>query len=511
MDAASIAEWNTPVLQQKNYLALIRLAMNGNENEYDVWKDLQASTGNAQYVNRGRAISRIAIAPEHQQPVMLDMYAAWVKSSEQVEHFIAYSGYVRKLNAVYGSNSNRASALREVLQKRYGEGTTDYIDSFIAEKANPYAHAQRTWIDKVMRAFRGKTVTAYLALKFSGIVMQGITSPAPYLIYLAPHEYLGGLLKFVMHPRQTFALINDLSVHMENRSADPMYKLVDEQYQATFNKPGHALASINRAGMIGLTLIDRIAVYPGWLALYDKETNRLRKEQPNLTDTKIRYQAVLNADEITRAVQPGSRDTDIAPLFKQKGPNTEILNAFLQFQASLNTVFQTMWYDIPQHIRDRKIERVVGTVMWYALSSFILGWVRHGFDDDDDDADKWRKGFYWMTNQGTDSIPLVGNTVTYLMELIMTGKGTGQSNPYRLLPVQQETADSIAHFARALNASDSKKAERSFGLAAKYGAEAMALGLGLPVSGFKQGYRAFDLDKDDDTNFILELMGRQVK
>jgi hypothetical protein len=71
-----------------------------------------------------------------------------------------------------------------------------------------------------------------------------------------------------------------------------------------------------------------------------------------------------------------------------------------------------------------------------------------------------------------------------------------------LLPVQYETADSIAHLSRALNADDSN------GMAAKYGAEA----LGLPVSGFKQGYRAFDLDgNNDDTNFILELMGRQVK
>jgi hypothetical protein len=317
MDAASIAEWNMPVLQQNNYLALIRLAMNGNENEYDVWKDLQASTGKPQYVNKGRSISRIEISPEHQQPVMLDMYAAWVKSSEQVEHFIAYSGYVRKLNAVYGSNSNRASGLREILENRYGKGATEYINGFIAEKANPYAQAQRTWIDKVMRAFRGKTVTAYLALKFSGVVMQGITSSAPFGGYLAPHEYLGGLLKFAMHPRHMFEHINDLSVHMDNRSADPMYKLVDEQYQATLNKPGHALASVNRAGMIGLTLVDRFAVYPGWLTLYEKETNRLRKESPDMTDSQ--YQAVLYADEITRAVQPGSRDTDIAPLHKQKG------------------------------------------------------------------------------------------------------------------------------------------------------------------------------------------------
>ncbi len=527
MNAASIAEFNQPVWRVAHYVPLVRLESGGDTNENRVAEDLlgMSSTRKQTGTDKGMTQKRIDIAAAYMRPVQLGLYSTWVDSVKRTEHFIAYAPYVRELNRVYKSVD--AGNLRGWIRNRYGDGMLKYIDQYVNETANPEAIGEQSRVDRTIKAIRGRTASAYLAWKMSGILKQFVTSPAPYFAHVSPAEYAAAAFDLVKNFQDISSSIREKSVFMENRVMDPIIDLIREQQAKTGNKAAAAWDRFNDLGMKGLEFADWSCVAPGWLAVYrktlatlesenktayEKELARLRAENESglpeamkteaemkaLAEKKvlepgdIELRAVKAADDVTRLCQPSNRLTDLAPLFKERGKGTEALKILTQFQTSLNVIWQNIRYDLPQAVRDKEWSTVVGMIGGYVAAGVAVNLMTQGFGggDDDDAESKMRTLVYYGMTQFTDAVPLVGDAVNTLARQVITGS-TGYQGSDDFYPAISK----IFQAGMAVAEGDwERSAARTF--------EGFGYAFGAPVSGIKEAGRAVGIG---DGNGTLEI------
>ena len=505
MNEVSISEFNVGVNRVKCYVPLVRRESNGDTNENKVMEDLLAINGVGKSgVNKGMTQSRTSISPLHQRPVQTGLFRTWCDSVERTEHFIAYAPYVRLLNRVY--NSRDAQYLRRTIEGRYGKGMLDYIDSYISEVANPNAQNTRSTGAELLHILRGKTAPAYLGWKASAIIKQGLTSPWPYMQFVNPAEYLAACFK-CNNPKMWEA-IQEKSVFMKNRRMDPINDLVDEMSKNAKNKVDKFWSSFTKTGMQGLEWIDWVCVAPGWYACYEKKYNQLQKasearynakmaelEERNksgngevLNPTQmetiarqemledIEVEAVTYADDCTRACQPSNRLTDLAPMFKDKN---EFMRAFLQFQTSLNVIWQNIRYDLPYAVKQKEFGRIVGTVLGYTMAGIFMNSVMDGItsgaDDDDKEKQALRNLVFYATTQFTDAVPMLGSDFTNIMDQVITGKRGFMNSGTDMTPTASKLFSAFTSAGKG-----------NWQKAASITAEGIGLYLGAPVSGTKE-------------------------
>lgn len=537
LQEASINEFNTPVWRENNYIPLVRLESNGDTNHNRVKEDLLGTLGSGtqtkQWADKGMTKKRIKISPLYQAPVETGLYKTWIDSVERTEHFIAYAGYVRELNRVYKSKDARFT--RRFIEDRYGKGMVDYIDNYINEIANPNANAALSDMDRIVKILRGRTAPAYLAWKTSSIVKQSLTSPWPFIQFMNPAQYLKSCFD-ILTKKNMYETIQAKSVFMRNRKIDPIIDLIDEQLNKKTNPFMSKVNQFNKIGMTGLEMIDWVCVAPGWLAAYEERYKALTKKNDDvyeitkaqlqeendkldivssermtekqieteaqkavLTESEIEAKAVEYADDVVRQCQPSNRSVDLAPLFKQKGPGSEIIKAVLQFQTSLNVIWQNIRYDIPMAVRQKEFKKVVGTIGGYVMAGIMMNAVCEGFggdDGEDDEATALKKLIFYSTTQFTDAIPVIGSYVTRTTEQLITGE-TPYSTNNDLFPLltkyRQGTQQAI---------------KGNWGKAAGKYAEALGLTFGAPVSGVKELLDIVSNEDGDDGLHFESLIGR---
>lgn len=509
----SVEEFNSDVFRVKKYVPLYRMESNGDTNENRVREDLLATSGAStgrNFVNKGMTQKRQSISPLNQKPVEMGLYKTWADATERTEHFINYAGYVRELNRVYKGRD--AQYVRRFIENRYGSGALKYIDDYIAEIANPNANSATGALDQIVRALRGKTAPAYLAWKASGIIKQAATSPWPYMQFVNPLEYLKANFDILTSKCKLYDDIKEKSVYMANRVMDPVMDLIKEQLENATNPVESGLNKFNAIGMKGLEWIDWACVAPGWLACYRKKYNELESandievitaqvkaendaldpSDPNrlgaegikaeaearaMSEEEIEKAAVLFADDCTRLCQPSDRKVDLAPLFKSSGPGSEIGKAFLQFQTSLNVIWQNLRYDLPYAVRQKQFKQVVGMILGYVFAGLLVGSITEGYGGDDEEEKKkaWRKFVYYGTTQFTDAIPVIGGIVSGIDSKWIAGNKGFTSNSTDLIPMFTKATKGTENMFKG----NWDKALKNYG-------EAAGLATGLPVSGAKE-------------------------
>ena len=540
LNRAMIDMFNKPMWRVENYVPMNRREQTGSENENRVIEDLLGINGAGQkWVNRGFTEKRINIKPGGQRPIELGLYKTWAQSVNSTEHLLAYGPKVQTLNAVF--KGFHSSEVRQALQDRWGKAASDYVADTIAEMANPNPTRHRQALDNIARMLRGKTASAYLAWKTSGVLKQLATSPWPYLQEIPPHEYIAACIEVSAGAGKVNDFIREKSIYMKNRDFDPMVKLIREAVEKNDNAILSAIDKFNNVGMKGLEWVDWVCVAPGWLAVYKKEVANVAKEQeakyrelfqkyqgkeyadvlPTIESKSNRalaevmneqeqdMEAVARADDAVRRMQPSSRSTDLAKLFKGRN---EVANIILQFQTALNVIWQNLRYDLPLAVKQKQTWTVLGMVTGYALAGICLGLLSEGFDDDDDERERARKILFFSFTQFTDAVPVIGEHITLLAEQTITGRRsyTGQQN---IFPVVQKAFGGIGNAAAAFWEEDPEKQRQRFIQAAQNVMEAAGISFGAPVSGIKELGRAAGIG-DGDGEFELywqALLGQRNK
>ena len=466
-----------------NYFPMQRLEVSGEEDARQTQKKIigEYSTGTRHGVGKGQTKARIDIGKANQMPINLAALTTYFSSVEANERLYAYDAYAQKLNRVI--KGYEAKNFRRTLENAYGSEAVRYLDKQVNTIIDPTAGRVYSDSDKLLRVIRGNTAAAYLGFKLSGIIKQGITSPAPFMQYVNPLHYAKAASDLAFHHKEMVDFIYSRSKLMQDRSFDMMQNITEELAKQAKTKAGKALTQVQQFGMQGLEMIDRACVAPGWLAAYREEAARLTEANKGLdkprTDNEIDRAASRYADDVLVRTQPSGRAEELAPLFREGG---EALRLLLQFQSSLNVIYNNLRHDLPNAIKNKQYKRAAGIVTGYALAGIMTGLITEGFgggdDDEPDTADKVKKTIYFAFTQGTDSVPVINGMVNSLSEKLITGK-TSYRGSSSLYPAFEKAVQGTA----ALRDADIQKA------AGRY-AEAAALTLGLPTSGTKEAIYA---------------------
>lgn len=464
----------------EHYFPMQRLDVSGEEDARQTQKKIQGefATGTRHGIAKGQTKERTDISGTYQKPIKLDVISTYLQSVEANERLFAYDKYAQKLNRVVkGYGSER---FIKDLETTYGREAVSYLNKQVNTIIDPTAGRVYSSTDKVLRVLRGNTAAAYLGWKLSGIIKQGITSPAPFLQYVNPINYTKAAIDWTIHHEQMKDFVYARSILMKNRSFDMMQTIADELAQNAKTKAGKAITQAQQLGMQGLEWIDRTCVAPGWLAAYREEEARLRKKNSSLekplSDNNIDIQASRYADDVLVRTQPSGRAEELAPLFREGG---EALRMLLQFQSSLNVIYNNVRHDLPNAIRNKQYGRAAGIITGYALAGILVGAVTEGFGgDDDDESEAWKKAIYYSLTQFTDAVPLINGDIDSISRKIITGKRAYTSGRSLFSAFEKMKEGTLA-----VSDGQVKKAAQKY-------AEAAGLTLGLPTSGTKEALYA---------------------
>ncbi len=487
MNQVFVDEFNEAMAEVENYVPIIRqdVTASGEKHEKSQAEEVLNVAGVSIKRNpdKGFSIERVKIAPSHQRATKLDLYGTWLAAVEREEHFTAFTHLARKLNAVYKGNTTASRLVRDSIVNSYGAETMRYVDDYINEVANPQTMTSTANLDKLVRLLRGSLGGAYLGWKVSGMVKQAITSPMPYLTYTNPLSMTVAAFEAITNPKAFDEAVKK-SAYMKHRVANPIFEAIKLAKQ----DPGASrlLAGFSDLGMKGLEFVDWASVSVGWKAVYNDVAAAMvkGKESVKVGGTEYRLKADPEAplltvytpeeiaDDVTLKSQPTADPAELAPLFKTKGKGGEFARAFTQFGTALNVIWQQFSSDLPNAIKHKQIGTAVRMLTAYAIAGILVGLVTRGKEDDDEDM---KDDFlFWSFTQATDSVPIVSDLVTAIWHKIATGE---KDEVYQssLYPSAEKAYRGV------INVTDGEwqQAARNFG-------ESLGLGLGLPVSGFKE-------------------------
>lgn len=476
LDRASIEWFNTPLDKRDVYLPIHRTDSQGVDFENAMADSLFNLNANKMIRNpeKGFTISRIEISPRHQKNIDMSLVGVWQTAVREQEHLIEFAGYIKKLRQVFQGNGS--SELRRAVDMRYTSALMPQIDSYIDLVANPETRPKRNSSDEIFKNLRGQTGAAYLGWKLSGLVLQAITSPAPGFSELKPWEVFSAYASIGMHPLESIEFINSRSIMMKNRTMNPIIDEVVRRKNEWGQTKGQRIYSkFMDVGQMGLTMVDRYAVAGSWMAMYQRTLNEQLKAGSDSVYAEAA--AIQKADEFILRTQPTGDVTELASLFRNQN---EAAKTILQFQTSLNVIWNNLTANVVGMARQKKFSQIIGTFMGYAVAGLVLGMVQNGYDDDDETKDKVLKSLYWSLTQGLDSVPIVGSVVDGVVQKMVTGESSwATSRGVSVSPALDKVV-------QGLNA----VMKKDWQTAISKTAEGAGIVAGMPVSGIKQAIEA---------------------
>lgn len=476
LNRASIEAYNVPLDARDYYLSIRRIDSKGDAILDDAINGILDVGTNTVISNPegGFMITRKVIRPRNQGNIDLSLIGNWRRAVADQEHLIENAAYVKQLRSVFASRTSKEVA--RAIDQAYGTSLRKEIVDYIELIANPNKSEPKTNFDKAVKAFRGRTGAAYLGWKTSGIILQGITSPMPGLSEINPAKLTAAYLQIGAHPIETINMINEKSIFMKKRTMDMIVdEAIQRRSQWNQNRFQKIMNKQEEIGQIGLTLVDRYAVAGNWLAMYNMA---LQENLENGMDTAVaETAAVQRADNFILRTQPVGDSTEMASMFRK---GNEITKAVLQFQASLNVIWNNIVPDTIGFARNKEYGKIVGTMVGYAMAGVILGLVADGFDDDDDTKKKILKLSYWSITQQLSSVPLVSvSGIDGLVQKLITGKSEYSGVGVTIFPGVDKTVQAITAMSQG-----------NWGKAASKAGEAAGIFLGAPTSAIKQYARA---------------------
>lgn len=476
LDRASIEWFNTPLDKRDVYLPIHRTDSQGVDFENAMADSLFNLNANKMIRNpeKGFTISRIEISPRHQKNIDMSLVGVWQTAVREQEHLIEFAGYIKKLRQVFQGNGS--SELRRAVDMRYTSALMPQIDSYIDLVANPETRPRRNSSDEIFKNLRGQTGAAYLGWKLSGLVLQAITSPAPGFSELKPWEVFSAYASIGMHPLESIEFINSRSIMMKNRTMNPIIDEVVRRKNEWGQTKGQRIYSkFMDVGQLGLTMVDRYAVAGSWMAMYQRTLNEQLKAGSDSVYAEAA--AIQKADEFILRTQPTGDVTELASLFRNQN---EAAKTILQFQTSLNVIWNNLTANVIGMARQKKFSQIIGTFLGYAVAGLVLGMVQDGYDDDDETKDKVLKSLYWSLTQGLDSVPIVGSVVDGVVQKMVTGESSwATSRGVSVSPALDKVV-------QGLNA----VMKKDWQTAISKTAEGAGIVAGMPVSGIKQAIDA---------------------
>lgn len=463
---AFVVTFNHEMRKVKYYVPIRRQGSTYESLEGEVLEEFKTARGMVTNPNKGMSEERIKIGWTHQKPIKTDLFGIYFDAVKKQAHLIAYADYIKEMNQAF--KSNQAENFRYHLTLTHGREAVERFDKLISSAANPDQFKVYAGIDKTIRFMRGALGSGYLGLRPGTALKQLLTSWEPFLPYTG--AYMAGSAATAMGkgPWNFVKEVEAKSAILRTRNMNEMAAMVKAGRQEGMQ--GKLQAYQDKSFMF-IEWADRFCVAVGWDAVYRK----------GLSEGLDEAAANRKADDITLLTQPSGSPQDLAPFYKEGG---EAMKIFTQFMSPVSRIWQNWRYDVPAAFINGRSAEGIGIILSYMLTGAVLYAVfgNHSPDDPEKETKRWILSAF---TQMTGSVPLIGDYVSNLASIAVTGKGglVMSSDPLPGISRVFLGADKITK--GALEGSWDTIAK---GLATS--AEGAGLMAGLPVSAAKDVLRA---------------------
>ena len=407
-----------PVMEE-NYFTLMRLGLPLADSNDSILSALAGEKGGGfnNFGNSGMMIERKNIPPNRQPKIKTNALDIFFDSVLHQEHLIAYGEYVKKLRMIYGSAN--ANGLKSLYEARYGHDMGRWINDLINSYANPDGFNENTTQgDALVKFFRAGTAMSYIGFRFSSFVAQMGTSPLPFLAH-APVELVQeyGVMLKRMNPVAYYQEVEKNSPFLASRQPEDMLEAFDNLTNRGATK------LLRKEGFVAFkmfTFADRLSVAMGYEAVRKKFiADNAEKYFADGKSDLLEAHAHQKAAEVVTESQPMGNAVFRPSMYRNINGWQ---NVFLQFTQPLNVIYNNLFFDVPNAIKDKEFGKAVGYGLAYALSGLIMAAINHARGNGPDDEDDVAKYYIWgATSQVTDSLPLVGDLASGLTRALIAG------------------------------------------------------------------------------------------
>ena len=455
------------------YVPLNRRGVRFNDGYKDVEEafDIDVETGlsklDQKYANGKAAISKGFLKKRKLSPeeIKLDLVGEWLGMVQKTEHYIHHADNIKLLNEVFDQN------LKSSIDEVYGSSFSKEIQNGIDRAANPnilYQGAEG--VEAFLKFSRRSAGIAYLAGNM-GTFLKQIPS---YLYYM---QDLGGAAEGTT--RLSKALFDTATNWGVEKMPDGSTRLVNARIRfAEINDPilrsttvdsviaeyqrlnptlyNRYIKTMGKAGFAHIVAIDKIVRSSGWNAVYEKSR----------IEGKTHEESVRLASNSTQRSQPSNRAVDLPSVYS-KG---EVFRGVLQFTNQLSKILSAYFQRVPKLAKNYKDaesrKQLEGIIVSHALAGYALYTISTGKAPTDPEE-----------------------IMKMLFSTVMTGAGPAGSIVNQTVGGYDYSVPAVESIQKITKAGmDIAEGD----LPSLYDLEGLGVLAGVPVTGIKKAYRAFD-------------------
>jgi len=381
------------------YVPMRRLMLSYETREEEIAMELTGRAGvRKQFIARNPTYARIDIADEHQKPIRTDLMSLWIEGVKIQEGFIHQDQLVKQLHAIFESDE-----VRLAVQQKYGPDFNKWLRQYINDLAQADAYAAMSGIEKFSRAVRTNAAVGWLAFNLSPHLKQ-LTGPLNYLADTGPFYLASAAAQFAAGKGKSALkgkfLNNTLVDFVDSKTELLQSRLISQEFadlqRVDKNLYMQFVKKIGHVGMHGLELIDKVTVYIGWKAVYDKE----------MAKHGIEAKAIQAADKATIRTQPSHRVQDMAQIYREG----EILKWFMMFTSELSAIWNRMVFDVPLALKRHELMHALGDMVSFSIVGMAIA-IAAGALQGDEPEEKKKKMIVGAFSQYIDAIPFFGNDI----------------------------------------------------------------------------------------------------
>jgi len=348
------------------------------------------------------------------------------------------------------------TTLSETMGEEYMRQFLPWLKSVVNDR-NQSASQGLDAMSKWMSAARRNTVSATMGYKLSTALVQytGITRS---LHYCNAGDLIQALGQFVGSPKETTAMVHELSAEMRNR-AEHLDRDYREMMQNQTGQNGF-LAKVNQFAFHGIAMADQGIGIPTWLAAFNGAV-KAGKDEPT---------AILEGDRAVRLTQPTAGAKDLPAVMR----SNDFMKLVTMFYGHFSVLYQNLRDAGHQVNGASDMPKFAARVLFSAMIPAVAGeFILNRGAEDDEDKTKW--ALMRSLHFASSSIPLLRDVSTYVTNSI-----EGKESDYRFSPVVDLFARNAKMLSAMAGSAGVAKDDHPLGDTAWKTAEAIGYDLGIP-------------------------------
>jgi hypothetical protein len=267
------------------------------------------------------------------------------------------------------------AAIQQAFGTEYYDQFNPWLKTIAGDSATSAALGLSVWNRAIMK-FRNNSIAAVLGFKFTSTIVQAadvlrVIGPSKYRVSVP--RFAGAFLQFVSSPKDTLAMVHELSGEMRHRAEN-----LDRDIHAMLQQMTGQQSlkdRWNRAAFKGLGFMDAMVSVPAWLGAY----------QQAMAEHGDSGRAVQEADRVVRMKLMTGNPKDLVGVQR----NNEVMKLVTMFLGDASANYNIMWTALEKGKGIKNIPQFTMAAAIVMAGAMLGDLLRGQGPDDDDDKVAW--------------------------------------------------------------------------------------------------------------------------